>query len=493
MRLSFVLALCVLTAGTAQATPTFSVDELPLPFGGEVDRLRLSANGTVAGCMERGVGDWLPFAWDPARGLQLIDVGTVGDRYRCLIAGVTDDGLIAGRLPGSTWYLSVAFVWSDTRGLLLFDDLFSPAMLFNTAGQLVLLEYGSRLVVWTEAEGRFEIDLDDYSVESFRQNEAGMLSGVLELPPDKWLFAWSRERGLETFLKHVYDYNSIGPSIERFSEDGWAAGYLADSTPPFGDVAYVRAPDGTIHPFSIGEGIDMYELGSDGLIVGSVYDAGAHFPFAFQPGFGVELLNPARSPYSSFDAANDVNASNVVVGRFTEGYHTQAFIWERSEGIKRLGLGGPTSFGGRINDEGWVIGDGVNLQNQHHPFLWSPGTGYFELSWGNDHGYHTHATGLNASGTVIGWGEEAPNVDRPFIFMPRFRHARPARVAAAAGGRQRLPLRAEGHGQADDPRRLARRRASALLPAEPCGRERRFALSEGAFLPIRHRRPATCG
>jgi probable HAF family extracellular repeat protein len=108
-----------------------------------------------------------------------------------------------------------------------------------------------------------------------------------------------------------------------------------------------------------------------------------------------------RVPVSaSAVTAASVNDQNEVVGFFTAGKNTKAFIW-RGHSFRSVSLGNGTNTQALgVNDEGAVVGSFVDLQGHTQGFLWSGGRAQaVEVPAATS----TVVNGLNDKGEMVGF------------------------------------------------------------------------------------------
>ena len=132
---------------------------------------------------------------------------------------------------------------------------------------------------------------------------------------------------------------------------------------------------------------------------------------------------------SSF--AHAINNAGVVVGWVEFGDNdTLAFIWDAKNGMRPLeSPEGSLAKARDINDAGQVIGS----LSYGHPALWDNGVLVnLELEVAHPAGwYFNEVRAINASGQIVGWGENPDGQDRAFLLTPV---PEPATVAMLLSG-----------------------------------------------------------
>ena len=152
-------------------------------------------------------------------------------------------------------------------------------------------------------------------------------------------------------------------------------------------------------------------INASGQVVGSarIDERAPARPFVTGPnGVGMTALGPY------FSAATGINASGQVVGTATEGNnpHGYAFISGPNGGLYNLNVPTIDSSANAINDAGQVIGEsGLGA------FITGPnGRGVTYL--GSLGGGESYASGINASGQVVGRSNSAAGYPHAFITGP---------------------------------------------------------------------------
>ena len=114
--------------------------------------------------------------------------------------------------------------------------------------------------------------------------------------------------------------------------------------------------------------------------------------------------------------AGRLNAAGHVVGAAQNGAGDyRAFRWTATSGMVDLGtLGGPSSSAYDINDSDQVVGAATNGAGQYHAFIWDDINGMTDL--GTLGGPTSSARAINASGQVIGTSTTAGGETHAFIW-----------------------------------------------------------------------------
>jgi probable HAF family extracellular repeat protein len=146
-----------------------------------------------------------------------------------------------------------------------------------------------------------------------------------------------------------------------------------------------------------------------GEVVGSATTAGGQ-THAFLWTAAGGMIDVGTLGGSSSEALGINDAGQVVGSSATAGGQTHAFLWTTSGGMVDLGtLGGPSSRASAINNAGQIVGGATATgSTREHAFVWTSANGMQRLpdptvpdgciaSW-------AWATGLNATGTIVGTG-----------------------------------------------------------------------------------------
>ena len=185
----------------------------------------------------------------------------------------------------------------------------------------------------------------------------------------------------------------LAPSLVAFALFVWGGPALA--------ADYTITDLGNLGGNSYATGIN-----ASGQVVGYSYTAsGPYHAFLYSNGT-MRDLGTLGGGYSSADG---INASGQVVGgsHITGGVVWNAFLYSNGT-MQDLGtLGGSESGANAINASGQVAGWSDIAGGGRHAFLYSNGTMHDLGALGGGYGYYGYATGINASGEVVGYSYTA--------------------------------------------------------------------------------------
>ncbi|MBI5787371.1 MAG: hypothetical protein HZA78_00755 [Candidatus Schekmanbacteria bacterium] len=94
----------------------------------------------------------------------------------------------------------------------------------------------------------------------------------------------------------------------------------------------------------------------------------------------------------------DINNEGQVVGSYTMNSLTQAFVWDKKEGLKDLGFAqdGYSARARAINDLGQIIGEYWNSTTRPIIYIWEEKSGYQKIDGLTD------AVAINNNGIIVG-------------------------------------------------------------------------------------------
>ena len=99
----------------------------------------------------------------------------------------------------------------------------------------------------------------------------------------------------------------------------------------------------------------------------------------------------------------DINARGDITGTWVVDGEPRGFLYASGEWTDLGDIGGLNAYPRRLNDEGWVTGDAIRVDNRDAPFLYTPADGMVELTFPND-AFQLVGRGINNLGEVVGDG-----------------------------------------------------------------------------------------
>ncbi|SDD48989.1 probable extracellular repeat, HAF family [Massilia sp. PDC64] len=124
--------------------------------------------------------------------------------------------------------------------------------------------------------------------------------------------------------------------------------------------------------------------------------------------YSVTPIGPAGS------MPTGINSSGQVVGSFTAGDATHAFLYSGARFVDLGTLGGSYSIARGINDAGVVVGASDNAAGNTHAFVYANGT---MTDLGTLGGNNSSAAAINSSGQVVGVADGADG-SYAFLYSP---------------------------------------------------------------------------
>jgi len=191
----------------------------------------------------------------------------------------------------------------------------------------------------------------------------------------------------------------------------------------FGVGSVSAGPTYTVTDLGTLGGFDTYAYGinNSGQVAGMLYNNHAFF---WSSSTGMQDIGALPSTRASYSMGYDINDNSQVVGQSTDSagnYHP--FLWSSDTGMQDLGNlpGGRGSGAIGINAYGVVVGSGYNSDDSSRAFLWSSVNGLQDLNgliptgsgWSLQ-----YATAINDNGWIIGSGVNPRGQKHAFLLTP---------------------------------------------------------------------------
>jgi probable HAF family extracellular repeat protein len=299
---------------------------------------------------------------------RVTDIASFGAGSFVGVTGINNHGMVVGAIDGN------AFVWSDSTGIVYLPPLSgyqnSLAWGVNDAGQVVGQSesggYQWRATLWQAGVPSTDIGVlpsGEFTPSSYACaiNSSGqVVGGTTSSQGYDNPFLWTAANGIE----------GIGGNG---SFDSYAAGINDGGTA-------VGARNGRAFIWTRSTGVQdidvtgpamncaASDINNSGQVLGYFWSSTAGPAFVWQEGLGAFFL-PSLGPQSDV-LAEDINDLGEVVG----GSNSQAFIWDRTKGIRALSLplGHTYGLAGAVNDHGVVAGTSVDGLGRMHFLVWEP-------------------------------------------------------------------------------------------------------------------------
>lgn len=179
---------------------------------------------------------------------------------------------------------------------------------------------------------------------------------------------------------------STGGGMHPLSASGEAAYAINDAGAVTGEVAshaFVQSPDGPVRDIQTLDGFSSKSeaINSAGEVVGTLFASDFHpRAFRYTSDAGMTLLPLEAEADGAWGVA--VNDAGWIAGTQSFGFDRHAFVWNGASTLD-LGLlpGTGNSFAGDINNAGWVVGFGYNLDSPSvSGWLWNQRDGMMSLA-----------------------------------------------------------------------------------------------------------------
>ena len=306
----------------------------------------------------------------------VVDVGVLSDRAdRSEWPSINNSGQVVGRSYGyapndSGWR---AFIWDSINGIQPLGSMpggqASEASDINNVGQVVGGDnsaVGNRAFVWDSTNGIQPLNALPSWDGSFAYgiNDAGQIVGEGSYPNGgPWQSCiWEPDGSVaEIDAPRARDINAHGQIIGRYNNNHKA--YVWDS------VSGMRE-------FPGGDSSEAYSINDSGQVVGWIWGAwgGGRRAFIWDDTNGMRDLGGLRWPVDS-STAYGINNAGQVVGAWGSEH---ACIWNSIGELEDLNdlidatSGWTLVSATGINDNGWIVGNGINPDGDHHVFLLIP-------------------------------------------------------------------------------------------------------------------------
>jgi probable HAF family extracellular repeat protein len=202
------------------------------------------------------------------------------------------------------------------------------------------------------------------------------------------------------------------------NDDGVIAGAVSSGREGDGH-AVIWDVNGRLHPIQtiVGGESFAWDINASGEVVGQWNGPTHAQAFRYTAATGMVLLPALRDGFHG--VAIGINRSGQVVGWSGPSSSTlSGTLWDGSSVIPLGTLGGPSSVGTAITDDGRVVGRADLTRYQQRPFLWTATDGMRNLGLppGSDFG---QAEDINVSGFVVGVSSWPSGVQRATLWLPR--------------------------------------------------------------------------
>jgi probable HAF family extracellular repeat protein len=302
----------------------------------------------------------------------VVDLGTLGGatskaydiNNRGQVVGYADINVTV--FPSS--YVAHAFLWQSDSGMNDIGTIgtFSSSIAYgiNDSGQVVgTLGYampgGYHPFLWQTGGAMQDLGGGDFSMAA-NINNAGQVVGQSS---DYGAFLWQSASGMQSLLGGVgraSDINDNGLVVGTRPIDGKPCGFLWQNGSVTQDIG------------GGGNDFTTNSINDRGQVVGAYGTYPAYHAFLWQSSTGRRDLGMLNGATDS--TAGEINESGQVVG--TSG--DRAFLWQDGIGMQDLnGLisqssGWTLESASAINDNGQIVGYGLNSSGQSHAFFLNP-------------------------------------------------------------------------------------------------------------------------
>jgi probable HAF family extracellular repeat protein len=295
----------------------------------------------------------------------LTDLGTLsGYTYSCRAEDINNNGQIVGYCFNSLYESSHGFLWQSGSGIQDIGTLgpSCAALGINNYGQVVgsstKVDGNNYAFLWQRGIGMQDLGYG-YATGI---NDSGQVAGY----PG---FIWHQSSGMQ--------YVGIS-NLTGINKSGQVAGWGPKSSNP------------------------------------QIYDA-----YIWQSNTGLEDIGGL--PGGQRNYTTDINDLGQVVGYSQGSIVTHAFLWQSGTGMEDLGSLGGTSNAMGINNNGQVVGQSTDTRGKFCAFLWQSAGGMVDLNSLIDasSGWRLcQANAINDNGWIVGWGVNPNHVERAFLLTP---------------------------------------------------------------------------
>jgi len=157
----------------------------------------------------------------------------------------------------------------------------------------------------------------------------------------------------------------------------------ASVAPGFATHAVLWSAAGVIQDLGTlgGSNSEAIDINNSGQVIGrsqTTGNAATHF-FRWSSGTGMQDLNAMVN--AAITSVVEINDAGQIIGTYTTGGQSHAFLYTPTTGLRDLGtLGGTTSAPTGLNDNGDVVGSSTLSDGSTHAFLWTAAEGMEDIT-----------------------------------------------------------------------------------------------------------------